>query len=213
MQVRAAEEAAKSDATLQGKLPKRGFDTDKGKRDGWKLSHFEKLPEVTNAGMIKPEVAGIRLYTGTRSLPAHVSSIPTHASAFACFFQATRLRPRCGRLAGPMYVQYNETLRKKKRGAFVTTLHAINSGIIKLCKQTKKAKVFRGVSGGNANTAGTLRGSGGAVAARGADAASARRAGDVADAAGPGPMPRSSSKRSATEAGLSLSRAGSWPAA
>ena len=47
-----------------------------------------------------------------------------------------------------MYVHYNGTLRKRTKGAYVTTLHAINSGIIKLSKQTKACTVYRGVAGG-----------------------------------------------------------------
>ena len=47
-----------------------------------------------------------------------------------------------------MYVHYNDTLRKKIQGAFVTTLHAINSGIIKLSKLTPACTVYRGVAGG-----------------------------------------------------------------
>eukprot|EP00966_Prymnesium_polylepis_P181892 4213792-Prymnesium_polylepis.1 len=48
---------------------------------------------------------------------------------------------------GPMYSKYNFTLRKKIRGAYVTTLHAINSGIVKLSKLTKATTVYRGVDG------------------------------------------------------------------
>ena len=47
-----------------------------------------------------------------------------------------------------MYVHYNRTLRDRTKGAYVTTLHAINSGIIKLSKQTKACTVYRGVAGG-----------------------------------------------------------------
>eukprot|EP00966_Prymnesium_polylepis_P334443 7389817-Prymnesium_polylepis.2 len=50
--------------------------------------------------------------------------------------------------SGPMYEKYNETLRNGVKGAFVTTLHAINSGIVKLSKLTKATTVYRGVSGG-----------------------------------------------------------------
>ena len=49
---------------------------------------------------------------------------------------------------GPMYALYNGTLRARAKGAYVTTLHAINSGIIKLSKQTPASTVFRGVAGG-----------------------------------------------------------------
>ena len=46
-----------------------------------------------------------------------------------------------------MYVHYNGTLRKRTKGAYVTTLHAINSGIVKTSKLTHAGKVYRGVSG------------------------------------------------------------------
>ena len=49
---------------------------------------------------------------------------------------------------GPMYALYNGTLRAREKGVFVTTLHAINSGIIKLSKQTPASTVYRGVAGG-----------------------------------------------------------------
>eukprot|EP00966_Prymnesium_polylepis_P304955 7046140-Prymnesium_polylepis.2 len=48
-----------------------------------------------------------------------------------------------------MYVQYNSTLRDGIKGAYVTTIHAINSGIVKLSRQTKATTVYRGVSGGH----------------------------------------------------------------
>ena len=47
-----------------------------------------------------------------------------------------------------MYVHYNRTLRNHAKGAFVTSLHAINSGIIKLSKLTPACTVYRGVAGG-----------------------------------------------------------------
>ena len=47
-----------------------------------------------------------------------------------------------------MYVHYNGTLRRRLKGFFVTSLHAINSGIIKLSKHTPAKTVYRGVAGG-----------------------------------------------------------------
>eukprot|EP00966_Prymnesium_polylepis_P127765 2954028-Prymnesium_polylepis.1 len=46
-----------------------------------------------------------------------------------------------------MFAEYNGTLRKKMRGTYVTTLHSINSGIIKLSRLTKADVVYRGVTG------------------------------------------------------------------
>ena len=47
-----------------------------------------------------------------------------------------------------MYVHYNGVLRTRTKNAYVTTLHAINSGILKLSKLTPASTVYRGVSGG-----------------------------------------------------------------
>jgi hypothetical protein len=65
-----------------------------------------------------------------------------------------------GRLyTGPMYIKYNTVLRSKSKGAamlklareltkgngYSTTIHAINSCVIKLSKLTKAGKVWRGI--------------------------------------------------------------------
>jgi len=99
-------------ATVEGRArhPSHATDFTEG-RAGWELKDFAAQQEVIKAGLMLPEVAGIRLYTG------------------------------------PMYVQYNNTLRKQVFGQFVTTLHAINSGIVKLSKLTKATTVYRGVTG------------------------------------------------------------------
>ena len=49
---------------------------------------------------------------------------------------------------GPMYVAYNGVLRRNEKGRYVTTLHAINSGVVKLSRLQRTATVYRGVSGG-----------------------------------------------------------------
>ena len=43
--------------------------------------------------------------------------------------------------SGPMFMDYNAALRKKEKGAFTTTLHAVHSGIFKLSKVTPPGKV------------------------------------------------------------------------
>ncbi|KAJ1466793.1 hypothetical protein T484DRAFT_1987579 [Baffinella frigidus] len=48
--------------------------------------------------------------------------------------------------SGPMFVEYNWVLRRRVRGAFTTTLHAVHSGIYKLSKVTPPSKVYRGVA-------------------------------------------------------------------
>ena len=70
-------------------------------------------------------------------------------------FVATRL------YTGPMYIKYNAVLRGLQfeyarpdfdrlcgGNRYTTTLHCINSAVIKLSKLTVAAKVYRGVSGG-----------------------------------------------------------------
>ena len=50
---------------------------------------------------------------------------------------------------GPMYVHYNNrVLREAVRGEYVTTLHAINSGVVKLGRLQRATTVYRGVAGG-----------------------------------------------------------------
>ena len=50
---------------------------------------------------------------------------------------------------GPMYVIYNDgVLRKGVQGQYVTTLHAINSAVLKLSKLQTPSTVYRGVAGG-----------------------------------------------------------------
>ena len=50
---------------------------------------------------------------------------------------------------GPMYVHYNNrVLRAARQGYYVTTIHCINSAIVKLGKNQKAVRVYRGMSGG-----------------------------------------------------------------
>jgi hypothetical protein len=48
---------------------------------------------------------------------------------------------------GPMFKLYNSVLREvdKRRGEYVTTIHALNSAILKLSKLQPACKVYRGV--------------------------------------------------------------------
>ena len=49
---------------------------------------------------------------------------------------------------GPMYVWYNRVLRRQLRGVYVTTIHAINSGTLKLARHSRACTVYRGVVNG-----------------------------------------------------------------
>ena len=119
-----------------------------GGRVGGQPEDFANKPEVKKAGLLLAEVVGVRLYT-CASQPT--SPPPCPAAPFpSCrphpHVKSSRVPLVLGR--GPMYVHYNGVLRNKTKGSFVTTLHAINSGILKLSKQTKAATVYRGVAGG-----------------------------------------------------------------
>eukprot|EP00966_Prymnesium_polylepis_P229978 5321413-Prymnesium_polylepis.1 len=58
----AVPEAAARDGS-RGRQPSHATDVTGG-RAGWKLEDFEAQPEIQKAKLLKPEVAGIRLYTG-----------------------------------------------------------------------------------------------------------------------------------------------------
>jgi ribosomal protein L29 len=83
------------------------------------LDFFMQIPRVKAAALNKFEVIAVRLYTG------------------------------------PMYTKYNGVLRERHRrsstdsnpsSSYVTTLHALSSGIIKLAKTEKPCTVFRGLA-------------------------------------------------------------------
>ena len=92
---------------------------------GWKLEDFAQQPQIKKAGLLLAELAGLRSYT--RAPPRYICYIRPPLP-----FTRTPIAPH----RGPMYVHYNRTLRDRTKGAYVTTMHAINSGIIKLSKQT-----------------------------------------------------------------------------
>eukprot|EP00965_Chrysotila_dentata_P206768 6183728-Pleurochrysis_carterae.AAC.3 len=53
---------------------------------------------------------------------------------------------------GPMLVKYNGVLRNPPADGnflYVTTLHSINSGVIRMSKHTMTTKVYRGVVSGS----------------------------------------------------------------
>ena len=52
--------------------------------------------------------------------------------------------------SGPMYVQYNNGALRSgaTKGRYVTTIHAINSGILKLSRNQRACTVWRGVHNG-----------------------------------------------------------------
>ena len=117
-------------------------------RVGGQLEDFASKPEVKKAGLLLAEVAGVRLYTCASQPPPPPPSpdAPFPSCRPHPHVKSSRVPLDLGR--GPMYVHYNGVLRNKTKGSFVTTLHAINSGILKLSKLTKAATVYRGVAGG-----------------------------------------------------------------
>jgi len=55
---------------------------------------------------------------------------------------------KCLRLyTGPMFEKYNSVLRERKKNEFVTTLHLISSGLVKLSKKQKAMTLYRGMGG------------------------------------------------------------------
>lgn len=59
----------------------------------------------------------------------------------------------CLRLyTGPMHVIYNHVMRQGLKRAYVTTLHALNSGVWKLSQHSRACTVYRALSGGSLPT-------------------------------------------------------------
>ena len=119
-----------------------------GGRVGGQPEDFANKPEVKKAGLLLAEVVGVRLYTcaSQPTSPPPCPAAPLPSCRPHPHVKSSRVPLVLGR--GPMYVHYNGVLRNKTKGSFVTTLHAINSGILKLSKLTKAATVYRGVAGG-----------------------------------------------------------------
>ena len=48
---------------------------------------------------------------------------------------------------GPMYIKYSQILRGGIKGRFQTSLHALNSGILKISRVSPEGTIYRGLSG------------------------------------------------------------------
>ena len=137
-------------------LPFDSFQVELGQRN-------EKLAEMKQPKLVQEEFLGARLYTSPvpparpRSDPLHTCTSPSLSFvALPC-----DLIPSAAPTPMQMYLKYNAVLRGVQfefarpayealcqGNRYTTTLHAINSAIIKLSKLTAAGKVYRGVSGG-----------------------------------------------------------------
>ena len=144
---------------------------DKG-RDGWTLQNFWQQEEPQKAGLMLEEVAGLRLYTGPMYVPyqAVLRCLNTKSE----FLMDMMLKLCCPKDIFGQYKAGEITLKEalqtvnrytvcadrhlfsptpsftrvaRFRGNLYTTLHAINSGIVKLSRLTKATTVYRGASG------------------------------------------------------------------
>ena len=110
-------------------------------------------PASTTAGCCRPSTS---LRSSRRSTAGSTRSVSRACSA------RSSSRPGCTR-SGPMFMKYNLVLRAVGSGSerllaqmntscrdnrYVTTLHVINSSVVKLGKLMKATKVYRGIAGG-----------------------------------------------------------------
>ena len=82
-------------------------------RKCWELDDFAQQPQIKKAGLLRAEVAGVRLYTCANPL-CIACTAPARFPPHACFPPHTRPPAALG--SGPMYVQYNRTLRNHTKG-------------------------------------------------------------------------------------------------
>jgi len=134
------------------KLPSHKMDStamDNGRQD-WKLQNFADQPAIKKAGCLIPEVAGIRLYTGPMYAPYQAVLRGVNSKEPNCKAQKDLVALCCDAETEEQFKAETMTfeLALAKANWYTTTLHAINSGIVKLSKQTPAAVVYRGVAGG-----------------------------------------------------------------
>mmetsp|Transcript_74735 Transcript_74735/g.206117 ORF Transcript_74735/g.206117 Transcript_74735/m.206117 type:complete len:507 (-) Transcript_74735:139-1659(-) len=119
---------------------------DKG-RDGWTLQNFWQQEEPQKAGLMLEEVAGLRLYTGPMYVPyqAVLRGLNTKSE----FLMDMMLKLCCPKDIFGQYKAGEITLKEALQtvNRYTTTLHAINSGIVKLSRLTKATTVYCGASG------------------------------------------------------------------
>jgi len=128
---------------------------DKTDRAGWKLQDFASQPTIKQAGLMIAEVAGIRLYTGPmyvlynavlRGLRTDSSKLQEDMIRLCCpKHTADRYLGNEALNIAPGSVTLEEAMLSLNR--YPTTIHAINSGIVKLSKLTEATTVYRGVYG------------------------------------------------------------------
>ena len=99
-------------------------------RPGWRLQNFVNHEKARAARLVEEEVTGAMAAYQPDGV-ALSTSLPYSLTCF--FYQVIGLRL----YTGPCYLHYNNVLRAHHVGEFVTTIHSINSGIIKLGKMQK----------------------------------------------------------------------------
>jgi len=116
-------------------------------RVGWTLDDFCRQDEPQRAGLMREEVAGLRLYTGAMYVP--YQAVLRGLRSLSDYLRETMLNLCCPKDIFDEYKAGNITLDEAMQSLnrYTTTLHAINSGIVKLSKFTKATTVYRGVSG------------------------------------------------------------------
>eukprot|EP00966_Prymnesium_polylepis_P244327 5650565-Prymnesium_polylepis.1 len=144
-------------AVVEGRArhPSHATDATEGRAD-WTLRDFAEQSDIVRAGLMQPGVAGVRLYTGPMYKP--YNAVLRGLRAEGPFLRNTMVRLCCPKDVADRYmgdanlseapsgsIRLEEAMLSLNR--YTTTLHAINSGIVKLSKLTKATTVYRGVNG------------------------------------------------------------------
>ena len=107
---------------------------DKG-HAGWLLAAFMELPVVAKAGLKQAEVLALRLYSGP--MYAWYNAVLRYTQAAAAEVPA--------RLA---HIALWRAEHSAGETPFTTTIHVLNSAILKLSRVQPATKVYRGTKGG-----------------------------------------------------------------
>jgi len=121
---------------------------DDTKHRGMLLKDFYDLEEIRRAQLIIPEVAAIRCYTGPMYVP--YNAVLRGVNSKVEYLQKALVKLCCEAETETEFEATTITFEtaKAKANLYTTTLHAINSGVIKLSKLTVAEPVYRGLAGG-----------------------------------------------------------------
>ena len=106
-----------------------------------------KLRELKEPEMTVEETIGLRLYTG--ALFVKFNGVLRGCNSSVPFLQKQLVELCCAAEVAAQFAadQVSFAKAKGKANLYTTTLHCINSGIVKTSKLTYACKVYRGVSG------------------------------------------------------------------